>query len=164
MTTTSTSFLISAISAGIALFALGWNVYRDIIIKPKVKVRFRIDMIAEEGDDPSSRETVICFHATNHGPGAVVLQGIGIKTHVFLRKTKWSILLHDFHHPISSRFPSKLEVGELNHYVLPYRKDIFLKEDFGKIGIYDSFGKYHWAPKTDIKDAKKQYKQDFDTN
>ena len=83
MTTADVALLISAISAGVALFTLGWIIYRDVIIKPKVKVRLQVSVIVEEGDNPEERETKVSFIATNHGPGPVTLQGIGSKTRKF---------------------------------------------------------------------------------
>jgi len=50
MTTAEIALLISGFSAGIALLALGWNIYRDIILRPKVKVRLQISEILTPGD------------------------------------------------------------------------------------------------------------------
>jgi len=48
MTTAEIALLISGFSAGIALLALGWNIYRDIILRPKV--RLQISEILTPGD------------------------------------------------------------------------------------------------------------------
>jgi len=161
MTTAEIALLISGFSAGIALLALGWNIYRDIILKPKVKVRLQITEILTPGDPPEERDTRVDFTATNFGPGTIILQGIRAKTKKFLRKTKWMILFNDFADPLSRQFPCKLEIGEKGTFLLPYRKGIFLKNDFTKIGIADSFSRIHWVPKKDIKRVKKAYIKDF---
>lgn len=153
--------MISGISAGVAFLALGWNIYRDIILKPKIKVRLQISEILTPGDPQEERDTKVDFTATNFGPGTVILQGIRVKTKKFLRKTKEGILFHDFADPLSRQFPCKLEIGEKGIFLLPYRKGRFLKDDFTKIGIWDSFSRIHWVPKKDIKRVKESYLKDF---
>jgi len=161
MTTAEVALLISGISGGIALFGLGWNIYRDIILKPKVKVRLHISNIASPGDLPEKRPTVIDFTATNHGPGKVILQGFRMKNKRLFRKTKWGFMLNDFRNLLSGQFPHKLEVGETATFLLPFRKGTFLEHDFTKIGILDSFDRFHWVPKKDIKRTKQQYQKQF---
>lgn len=163
MATADVALLISAISVLIALFALGWNIYRDVIIKPKVRVRFQLSVVVQEGDIPEERKKTVSFFATNHGPGPVMIQGIALKTTKLFRKSRWAFYIPDYRDPISDRFPRKLEVGEEAKFVGPYEKGIFLGADFNKVGMWDSYGRYHWAPKRDIKTAKDLYAKEFGT-
>ncbi len=51
------AIFISVFSILIAAFSLGWNIYRDVILKPKVKVAFGIRTFIE-----LHREVdVLCF-------------------------------------------------------------------------------------------------------
>lgn len=43
------AILVSLISLGVAALALGWNIYRDIILKPRLRVTVQKALIAIEG-------------------------------------------------------------------------------------------------------------------
>jgi hypothetical protein len=163
MTTADLALLVSIISAFISLGVLAWNIYRDVILKPEVKVALQVSVVVEEGDDPEDRERKVNFIATNYGPGPVTLEGIKSKTRRFLRKTKWAFLLHDYHDPLSNSFPCKLNVGDKAMFMIPFREGIFLKGYFKKIGIWDSFGRTHWVSKRDIETARETYNNEFGT-
>ena len=69
------------LAVAVSLFSLGWNVYRDVILKPRFRVRFithRGWLAAgglETGKFPTFDLTV-----ANLGPGTVVLETIVIET------------------------------------------------------------------------------------
>jgi len=156
------ALIVSALSVGIALFSLGWNVYRDIILKPIVKVRLQVGQLRTPGlAIDQSTPTKVYFAATNFGPGIVVLQGIRAKRKRFLRKTKHMILFNDFNDPLSHQFPHTLDVAARASFFVPFGKGIFLESDFTHIGITDSFGRIHWVPDKDIDIAKKAYDTKF---
>ena len=161
MTVSQVAIAISCFSTLIALFALGWNIYRDIVLKPKVKVTLQVSEILTQGVHEEKRPTKIMLKATNFGPGHVVLNGIsGFNKH-FLRKRKWFVMLHDYTDPYSRRFPCKLEIGEECIFFFKFKEDSFLKENVQNIAIYDSFGRHHWVPKKDIELSKKFYQKTF---
>lgn len=157
MATAELALLISGISVCIAMLALGWNIYRDVILRPKVRIRMQISQVLTPGEPAEKDETKVDFTATNHGPGIVILQGIRAKTKKLFKKTKWAILIHDYTDPLTSQFPCKLGVGERGTFLLPFLKGSFLKQSFTHLGIADSFGRIHWVPKKDIKRTKATY-------
>jgi len=60
--------------------------------------------------------------------------------------------------------PVTLEVGDDVAVHLPYNNnhdDCLLAKLFTRIGVYDSFGRFHWASDESIKKAKEQFKKDF---
>ncbi len=156
------ALVVSGISAVIAAIALGWNIYRDIILRPRVKVRLIIGRIRElgEGDDPNS-PLKICFSATNHGPGIVVLSGLRGKNRRLFNKTKSLLLFNDPNDPLSHQFPKELKVAASADFFIPFIRETFFKNSFTHIGILDSFGRYHWVPKKDIKRARREYEKAF---
>jgi len=164
MTTAGIALLISGVSVCIALFTLGWNIYRDIILKPGVKVRLQISEIISYGEPPGTeRPTKIDITATNFGPGYIRLQGLRTKYSKLFRKKKLGFICPDFTDPMSHKFPCKLDVGEKTTFFLPYEKNCFLsdKVPFTHLGIFDTFGRSHWVPKDDIERTKKEYKAKF---
>lgn len=164
MTETQVAICISIFSALIAGFALGWNIYRDVIIKPRLKARLQVCDIFSAGDSSENRPIKIVFRATNFGPGKIVLNGISGKGKNLPEKKEWMFLITDFTDPLCGRFPCELEVGKEQIFTVPFKQDCFLKENIISFGIADSFGRHHWVPKKDIELAKDTYNKSFSDN
>lgn len=147
----------------IALFGLAWKIYKDLVLKPRIKVRFRvITLVSSMSQESPTKLDVI---VVNFGPGKIRLNGpLNLRKKAFLRKTKHAILIHDYKDPLSARFPCELEVGEEKDFFLQFDKNCFLKEHYTHIGVKDSFGRIHWAPKKHFKEVKKTYKKWFEEN
>ena len=153
-------FIIS-VSILVASLSLGWNIYRDIILKAKLKVRFMVGLITHPNlKKPLDR---LIISATNFGPGKIKCSMIFIKNSSIWKKifhkTKIAVLIHDYTDPLSANFPCELDIGDCGSFFLKNNEDCFLLEDWTHIGISDSFGRIHWAPKKNIKEAKKAYKK-----
>ena len=143
-------------SFAIAAFSLGWNVYRDVILKGKLKVNFMLADIVSVG---SSAEARIVLSAVNMGPGTLNLQMIHSKNaplwRILFRKIQHGIITYD--NPIDgSRLPTKLDVGDTATFLFDYHAP-FIREKFTHIGIRDSFGRVHWADRRDVRRAKRFY-------
>ena len=155
--------IISVFSVLVAAFSLGWNIYRDVILKPRVKVDFGVRIIVQE--DTPERAKYVVLTATNHGPGIVNLSMVQMKDisliKWLLRRQKYAVVLHDYTNPLSGQLPYKLEVGEKIDLLFPYNKECMLKEGWSHIGISDSFGRVHWARSKQVKEAIKKWRQDF---
>ena len=157
---------ISILSVLIAGLSLGWNVYRDVIAKPRINVKFAVVGIHQDG--PIGGKTFISLQAVNMGPGQVTINMPHIRnTSLWKRITRktqywgWGIE-PDFNHPLCCRLPHRLDIADEAKLVFPYREGCFLKKEFTHIGIPDSFGRFHWAPKEDIREAQNQYRRDFE--
>lgn len=90
--------VISAVSLALACLALGWNIYRDVILRARVEVWFGILQIFSPGIGAVGAEQ-LCITVTNHGPGPVMIQGIVGRTSPFwrtvLRRPKHFVILND---------------------------------------------------------------------
>lgn len=157
------ALLISLGSAIIAATSLGWNIYRDVILKARVRVSIAIKKIVQANAPPSP--DYIGISATNHGPGSVTLQTIELRDtslwKKLRRKQKYAVLTHDYTNPYSGHLPKKLEVGETLHLFLDYDGQCFLKEQFSHIGLLDSFGRTHWARQKTLKELRKGWREKF---
>ena len=158
---------ISAVALVLSGFALGWNVYRDVIMKPKVVVRFAVVKLFGGGQSQLQQTgTYLNMTATNHGPGAVELNMISGKVAGFLqrmsRRVQHFVILADYTNPMNPQLPKRLDVGEVLNLYLPYDKDCFLgnKPKSTHIGISDSFGRVHYAPRKEVKVARKAFDGD----
>jgi len=143
---------------------LGWNIYRDVVLKPKVVVTFAIKKILSEGADPSP--DYVGITAVNHGPGPITLNAIVLKQSSFwrrvLRKKRHAILIHDYKNPYSGTLPRRLEVGETLDLFGAFDAGCFLKESFTHLGLSDSFGRSSWAKAGAMRYNRKKWLEKFD--
>lgn len=156
------AILISVFSVFLASLALGWNVYRDVILKPRLKVRMKICFILH-GDYESPSK--INIDATNFGPRKIKCTSIYAKNSTLLRRifrrVQYAFIVHDYTDVYSTKLPCELEVGDTCNLFLDFNKGCFLSEPFTHIGISDSFGRTHWAPKKDVRKARREYEERF---
>lgn len=164
------TILISVIALLISTFALGWNVCRDVILKPRLKVTTQIQNIFH-GDKKFG--PYINVEATNFGPGSITcnsvyiarkskLRFLGQKVLKYFHKNnKYAFVMRDYTNPYCSKLPNKLEVGESVNLLFNINKDSLLALDPTHVGITDSFGRQHWSTKVSLKKAKKDFFKDF---
>ena len=163
MPTEHVALAVSIFSILIAALSLGWNIYRDLILKARVDVSFGVFSLI----NPSLPESphYLKLSVTNFGPGPVTVSTIIVKEaqlwRRLLRKTRNTFIVPDYTNPLSTRIPAKIEVGDKIDLLLPYDRDCFLKSHFTYVGVYDYFGRYHCAPKSDLKEAYAEWKKDF---
>lgn len=157
------AILISVASILVASLSLGWNIYRDIILKAKLKVRFVVGLITHPNLNKPLERLIVS--ATNFGPGKIKCTMLFIKnsslSKIITRKTQLAVLIHDYTDPLSGDFPCELDIGEGRDFLLKFSEDCFLSEDWTHIGIKDSFSRIHWAPKKNVTVAKKSYIEKF---
>ncbi len=163
MTTAEWALMISMFSAVVAGCALGWNIYRDVVLKARLKVTVGIGNILAEGREPS--RDYIMLEATNHGPGTVKLETIRLQKNAkwlkFLRRTQHAVIVHDYMNPLSGKLPLTLDVGERSTYLFPFEKDCFLSGEFTHVGLRDSFGRTHWASRSAYSNARQRWVNAF---
>ena len=163
MPTEYVALAVSIFSILIAALSLGWNIYRDIILKARVAVFFSVVTVIHDSMPESPQ--YLNFSVTNFGPGSVTISSILVKEaqfwRRFLRNVKHAIITPDYTNPMSARIPAKIEVGDKIDLLLPYDKDCFLRSHFTHVGVSDYFGRIHWAPKSDLKKAYSTWKKDF---
>jgi hypothetical protein len=156
------SLLISFFSLAVAAFALGWHIYRDVILKPRLKVRVSVSYLLTRG--LPERETHVAVSGTNFGPGPVHCNTVVLRNapvwRRLLRRVEYAVAFHDYQHPMSGCLPSKLEVGEGLNLLFPYKPDCFLGQRYTHVGISDSFGRAHWARRKDFKSARAAFRRD----
>lgn len=155
--------VISCFSLTVSAIALGWNIYRDLILRARLKVSFNISKLVTRGQ--KEQPTYALLAATNWGPGEIICNMISFKYRPLFVLSKvdyeQGIIIHDYENPLNEKLPKKLQVGETIQHLFPYKKDIFLNGKITHIGFIDSFGRQHFAPAKYIKKAVKTFKKDF---
>ena len=163
MNTAELALTISIFSVLVAALSLGWNIYRDVILKARVEIGFGVRTLMRPNQEQHPQYVMIS--ATNHGPGVVSLSSIFMKDTSFLkwllRRKQLAFIMHDYENPLSAQLPKKLDVADKADFLFPYDKDCLLQGQWSHIGLVDSFGRLHWARKKDVKEANEKWKVDF---
>lgn len=159
MQTADWALVISILSAIVSLAGFVWNIWSKFIYpKPTVRVSFTMVQIIEANSDyiPS----VLRLSATNMGPGEVSLRNALVEFRGHFYQVEGLGLLSTLdNYPIhqdttrgylGAGFPAKVAVGEdFSAYLVPAHERL-AKGDYQRIGVTDSFGRSHWAPRRDI--------------
>jgi hypothetical protein len=138
-----------------------WNIYKDILLKPKLKVKVQISVLLQP--ETTQKEPFIDTTSTNHGPGALTCESIFAKRRGFFRRyrPKYLYVIRDYMNPLSAQLPKKLEVGDRMTLLFHHREKAFLARKPTHVGIRDSFGRIHWADRSSVKQAVSEYLRDF---
>jgi hypothetical protein len=160
------ALIVSIVSVVIASLALGWNVYRDVILKPKVVVSVAVVAVIHE--TLPHRPQYLNITATNFGPGVVTLSSIHVKNSTLwrriLRKVQYAYITPDYTNPMSGRLPAKLETGDKVELLLPYDANCLLGREFTHVGLTDFYSRTHWTSRRAMKQVCATWKEDFETN
>ncbi|MBD2551650.1 hypothetical protein H6G65_19195 [Microcystis elabens FACHB-917] len=155
------ALLISGLSVAVASLSLGWNIYRDVIARPRVNMRMGVRQIVEDGE--SVNGYVVWVRCVNLGPGKVTLEVLVVRSG-FLKRLKDTQGQFGFIKfvasaiPGGSSLPLTLDPGEYADLLIPLNYDTFLGSTYTMLGIRDFHGRIHWAPSKDIRDARQQWK------
>lgn len=154
------SLYVSLGALAVSIFSLGWNFYRDVVLKPRLRVSIAITDIIRGAE---SEGPFINVTGVNHGPGSVICNGVLGKKVSWLpfHKKKYFYVTEGYDNPLSDRFPKKLEIGDSVNQFFPYNQESFLSIDPSRIGLRDTFGRMHWASRKSLREAKKQFLKEF---
>lgn len=159
MSTAALALLFSGLSVAIASFALGWNIYRDILAKPRVKVRMGLRQLLRSGETEFPMS--VWIRALNLGPGNITLEMIVVKKsslrRLLTRSGEFGFVKFDGAMMPGSSLPIKLEVGEHADFILPCNRDSFLGKSFTELGIKDVHDRIHWAPRKDMRESRENW-------
>jgi hypothetical protein len=159
MTVADWALVISLCSASISLAAFVWNVWSKFIYpKAAVRVGFSYVSVLHPGERSLDYD-LLSLSATNMGPGEIKLHNALVrKRRRFFRSQGHGILnrLLSANHrnqsdgPFSGGLPKIVAVGEVfSVYFVPNHTSL-LEDSYDRIGFSDTFGRLHWAPKSQI--------------
>lgn len=161
MSSGEVAVLISLGSLLVAAVSLGWNVYRDVVRKPALRISLMVGLIMHSTFKENLGRVVVSI--TNFGPGKTKAQMLQ------LRKTSWwrrlfrkqifAVLLPS-DDPLGGKLPVSLDVGDKVDLVFPFSPDVFLLQDFTHVGISDPFGRVYWCKRRDYREAQRRYKRE----
>lgn len=140
---------------------LGWNIYKEVGLRARIKIWFGIRTIVGPGMKPFQK---MILSVTNLGPGVVRVLMIQYRKAGFWRRITFrserGVIIYDYEETLSAKLPHKLDVGENIDLLLRYGEDS-LSSDITHIGINDSYGRVHWVKRKDVREALAQHRKDF---
>ena len=165
MTTADYALIVSLCSVAISLAGFVWNVWEKFVYpKARLRVKFYEACIIGGGRGHPPWPTYICLSATNHGPTEVIINSAGI---TILKARPWQRPQHALVNPIANLampdvgvgpfgggLPRTLKVGESHTLYFPHNEQSFGRDHLGRVGLNDSFGRFHGAAKRDLKTVK----------
>ena len=164
----STILSISVGSLAMSCLALGWNIYREILLRPRLRVRMSLGCLAHMKGSPSPMlftneqdlagpdeatvgQQFIVISVVNLGPGSVEVHSIPA---IGQRKGNFS-LVPDMKDLTFSRLPAKLTHGETANFKVAPTEATFLLDSVRRLGLRDQYGRMHWVPKRNFRKLKR---------
>jgi hypothetical protein len=157
------AILISVLAFGVACASLAWNIFRELWLRPRLRVSIDVAAVGSEIMKP---ERKLMISGTNFGPGKIRVSFVRCDRNTFLsrllRKATYGFVIHDYKNPISGQLPATLDVGERIDLIFPFEKDSsILAQSPTRVGLRDYFGRDHWAPKKSLRRAQADYDRFF---
>jgi len=157
---------VSILSAVLSAFSLGWNIYRDVVFRARVRVSCGIMSVLNIPGIPD-RTQFFLVTVINLGPGSVTIEFPQTKEATLwrrlVRRVKRAIPMPDWNCPLTSQSPRIVEVGQKATFAYPFTEDCILRHAFTHIGVWDTFGRSHWADKNDVTKARARWQKEFPT-
>ena len=156
-----TSDWISGGALLVAAFALGWNVFRDVIQKPRLRVRVGHHSIVQQGVGVLAE--VVSVDVVNLGPGPATASSIFARDYTgflgrFAQDRGGLHLIPMQVHGSGSSLPCRLEVGERRSFFGTWGEGSLAAEDFTHLWVIDTLGRRHKAPKKDVRELQRAWK------
>ena len=143
------SLVVSSLALLVSGVSLGWNIYRDVILKARLRVSFNLTLYIKP--DGSTTPPFLKLTVVNMGPGEAVVNMAMAKKRVSRFGRTWLGTANpNFNDPYCARLPAKIGVSETIGITFPIGQNCLLDESPLRIGVQDSFGRIHWAPRRDL--------------
>jgi hypothetical protein len=156
------ALLISFGSLIVTAASLFWNVYRDVVRKPVLRISLMVGLIVHSTFKQNLGRVVVTI--TNFGPGKTQAEMLQLRKSSWwrrlLRQQTFAPLIPSDDDPLSGSLPAPLDVGGKVALSFPFSPDIFLLQDFTHVGISDPFGRVYWCTRRDYRAAQRRYKEE----
>jgi len=150
---------ISALSLVVAAVALGWNIYRDVVLKAQLKVALDVVEVVTPG--LGSDGTFVSLTGTNFGPGDLIVEKVWGTSVPWAKRVAGDRSGFIVMNPVHGDLPARISAGESVTLLYPHQEESFLSKRLKRIGLVDSYHRKHSASRRDVKSAMKRYRDDF---
>jgi hypothetical protein len=146
---------LSLLSLGASALTLWWTIHRDATLKPRLGVSLHCDRATTTWDASGKPACLMALSVINPGPGPVKCEYAVVRTGPAWRglfgRSAWRVLLEPWDSFYSGELPAVIEGTARLELVFP---ESLLDQNPYQIGVRDSYGRFHWAPKRDIPGAR----------
>lgn len=160
MNTADYALIVSISSACLSLLSLGWNIWSKFIYPTgRLRIVWQAITIIDQAE-ASDCPRYLAMNITNHGPSETTVQSVHGKFARPWPKRGQSALINPIHDlrmpelamgPFAGGLPKKLAVGETFSLYFPFSANSFARDPIIRLGVSDVFGKFHGAPRKNIK-------------
>ncbi|MEN6575464.1 MAG: hypothetical protein ABFD90_03910 [Phycisphaerales bacterium] len=162
MTQATIAIILSSVSIVIAFTSLFWNIYRDVLLRPRSEVVCGVSYI-RHGD--KERGPFIDLRLTNKGPGTIIVTNIIVHNGGFLRRLlriqKKATVMYDYTNELNPKMPTQVAQYQSITQYLDFDKDCFLKGGATRFGFIDTLNRYHWARRRYLRKLLLAYRRHF---
>ena len=156
-------------SLAIACAAFVWNIWSKFIYpKPRLRLAFWVARVVQ-GDECGPQ--FLSLDMTNHGPVPVTVSCAIVRDRrsSFWRRGRLGMInpIHDLKTPelpmgpFAGGLPKQIEVGETFSLHFPFEHGGWLAGPVVRIGVRDTFSRFHWAPRDQFRRVRKTHRQQF---
>jgi hypothetical protein len=164
------AFIISLGSLAISLAGFVWNIWSKFIYpKGQLRVSFWVARVVQ-GRKQRGPE-FLSLDIANHGPSYVIISCAIIEHRrpMFRRRRKLGLInpIHDLAEPhlpmgpFAGGLPKRIEVGETFSLHFPFDAGGWLATDVARIGVRDTFSRFHWAARKQMKTVQAAHRERF---
>jgi hypothetical protein len=162
------AFLISGVSLAVAIAGFIWRIFEKYIyVKPALQIGFAVMTTF-----PGPEVHLLALSVTNMGPGAAVIYNcMGYSRRRWWEKKKYGILNpiegNPAHPdpatsgPFSAGLPLRIDAADTKTFYFPHRADGFLSKKLQRIGVLDTYNRYHWCQRRAMKRVMERFRRDF---
>lgn len=160
------ALVISSLSLMVSLSGLAWAIAKEFVYpKPQYRVRVFVARIIDL-NTPGPGFKVISIKATNFGPTDGKLTGVSVRRRRATKREYGQIHLIDGppeseQTSVDAGFPDRVAIGETKTGYIQYVPKSAFRRGIYKVGVVDSFGRYHWAPEREVRKIKAALAHDF---
>ncbi len=156
------AIILSSVSLVMALISLLWNIYKEVLLRPRSSVVCGVSYINNGNKEFGP---FIDLKLTNKGPGKIILTNIvvhngGILRRLLRTQTKAAVM-YDYTNGCNPRMPTEVTQYQSTTQYLDFNQECFLKDGATRFGFIDSLCRYHWAKRRYLRRLLAAYKRDF---
>ncbi|WP_310538706.1 hypothetical protein [Phenylobacterium sp.] len=165
--TANIALVISGLALTVSLAGLAWNVWSKFIYpKPKLQISLSVVLLIDP-DATGKPPATIRLSATNHGPIAADLAGAVIRSGGTGRRAQRGIphmLVQPFYSAAfkpAAGLDLPIAVGKSVSIYFPHGEESFFRRGVDRIGVYDGFGRNHWASLKQLEEVKLSLREEY---
>lgn len=144
-----TALVLGVVGTVLSAFALGWNVFRDVLDDGRLRVRC---YFGEVHGDGVRQDNVLLWSVTNTGRRPVVVQHVGGEQ---TRNPRYFVLVRS----LGSALPQRLEPGQFAQFWIDRFDQLPATDDVRAFHAMDTLGRCFRAKRAEVEAVRQRLRQ-----